>query len=138
MKKIIFAICFMLLMVSSAFAGGFTFATNYEVTDTMAVIYKQTGDNAGSAGLHLGTLFDYTTDTGMKAIGIGGITIGAQGTTGGFTGMLGLTALTLFNDVIQLGVNYSPNDDEKFHFMIGISSVKFGSFVGNTVSNIIK
>lgn len=139
MKKIILTICLVLLTASNVFAGGFGLSTKYEVTDTMAVIYKQNQENAASAGLHLGTLFNYTTDAGMKVFGMGGIILGAQANEGAYTGALGLTVLTFFNDSIQLGANYSPNDNsEKFHFMVGISSVKLISSIGSTVSGLVK
>lgn len=134
MNKMILILCLVLFGTTSVFAGGFGLSEKYEVTDTMAAIYKSGQENAGSAGLHVGTLFNYTTDSGTKVLGIGGAIVGVQSSDNSYTGALGLTAITLFNDTIQLGVNYSPNDaDEKFHFMVGISSIKLISSVVDIV-----
>ena len=78
----------------------------------------------GSAGVFLGTIGEVKLESGKKLLGLGGVSFHV-----GDTGNLVFTAvpLTLFDDVVQLGVSadlsdFRWNDPEDYLFSVGFSA----------------
>ena len=122
-KNLIVALFAVLIMSASAMAADLTWSSDYAMKDNINVISGSDNMN-GSAGVFIGTIGEVKLESGKKLIGLGGASFHV-----GDTGSLVFTAvpLTLFDDVVQLGVSadlsdFRWNDPEDYLFSVGFSA----------------
>src|SRR3972149_4848530 len=89
-----------------AMAADLTWSLDYAMKDNINMISGSDNMN-GSAGVFIGTIGEVKLESGKKLIGLGGASFHV-----GDTGNLVFTAVpvTLFDDVIQLGVSAGLSD----------------------------
>ena len=122
-KKLIIALFAVLIMSVSSMAASLTWSSDYAMKDNINMIAGSDNMN-GSAGVFIGTIGEVKLESGKKLIGLGGASFHV-----GDTGSLVFTAapLTLFDDVVQLGVSadlsdFRWNDPEDYLFSVGFSA----------------
>jgi len=122
-KNLIVALFAVLIMSASAMAADLTWSSDYAMKDNINMISGSDNMN-GSAGVFIGTIGEVKLESGKKLIGLGGASFHV-----GDTGNLVFTAVpvTLFDDVIQLGVSadlsdFRWNDPEDYLFSVGFSA----------------
>jgi len=122
-KNFIVALFAVLIMSVSAMAADITWSSDYAMKDNINVI-AGSDDINGSAGVFIGTIGEVKLESGKKLIGLGGASFHV-----GDTGNLVFTAVpvTLFDDVIQLGISadlsdFRWNDPEDYLFSVGFSA----------------
>ena len=125
-KKFIVALMlFVFLGVSSvpAMAADLTWSSDYVMKDNINMIAGSDNMN-GSAGVFIGTIGEVKLESGKKLLGLGGASFHV-----GDTSSLVFTAvpLTLFDDVVQLGVSadlsdFRWNEPEDYLFSVGFSA----------------
>ena len=123
LKNLIVALFAVLVMSVPAMAVSLTWSLDYAMKDNINVISGSDNMN-GSAGVFIGTIGEVKLESGKKLIGLGGASFHV-----GDTGSLVFTAvpLTLFDDVVQLGVSadlsdFRWNDPEDYLFSVGFSA----------------
>ena len=122
-KKLIVALFAVLVMSVPAMAASLTWSSDYAMKDNINMIAGSDNMN-GSAGVFIGTIGEVKLESGKKLLGLGGASFHV-----GDTGSLVFTAvpLTLFDDVVQLGVSadlsdFRWNDPEDYLFSVGFSA----------------
>ena len=124
-KSILALMLFVFLGVFSvsATAADLGWSSDYAMKDNINMIAGSDNMN-GSAGVFLGTIGEVKLESGKKLLGLGGVSFHV-----GDTGNLVFTAvpLTLFDDVVQLGVSadlsdFRWNDPEDYLFSVGFSA----------------
>ena len=122
-KNLIVALFAVLVMSVPATAAGIGWSSDYAMKDNINMISGSDNMN-GSAGVFIGTIGEVKLESGKKLIGLGGASFHV-----GDTGNLVFTAVpvTLFDDVIQLGVSadlsdFRWNDPEDYLFSVGFSA----------------
>ena len=122
-KKLIIALFAVLIMSVSSMAASLTWSSDYAMKDNINMISGSDNMN-GSAGVFIGTIGEVKLESGKKLLGLGGASFHV-----GDTGNLVFTAvpLTLFDDVVQLGVSadlsdFRWNDPEDYLFSVGFSA----------------
>ena len=122
-KKLIIALFAVLIMSVSSMAASLTWSSDYAMKDNINMIAGSDNMN-GSAGVFIGTIGEVKLESGKKLIGLGGASFHV-----GDTGSLVFTAVpvTLFDDVVQLGVSvdlsdFKWNDPEDYLFSVGFSA----------------
>ena len=122
-KKLIVALFAVLVMSVPAMAASLTWSSDYAMKDNINMISGSDNMN-GSAGVFIGTIGEVKLESGKKLLGLGGASFHV-----GDTGSLVFTAvpLTLFDDVVQLGVSadlsdFRWNDPEDYLFSVGFSA----------------
>ena len=125
-KKLILALMlFVFLGVFSvpAMSASLTWSSDYAMKDNINMIAGSDNMN-GSAGVFIGTIGEVKLESGKKLLGLGGVSFHV-----GDTGNLVFTAvpITMFDDVIQLGVSadlsdFRWNESEDYLFSIGFSA----------------
>ena len=122
-KKLILTLFAVLVMSVTTMAADFGWSSDYAMKDNINVISGSDNMN-GSAGVFIGTIGEVKLESGKKLIGIGGASFHV-----GDTGSLVFTAvpLTLFDDVVQLGVSadlsdFRWTDPEDYLFSVGFSA----------------
>jgi len=122
-KKLILTLFAVLVMSVTTMAADFGWSSDYAMKDNINVISGSDNMN-GSAGVFIGTIGEVKLESGKKLIGLGGASFHV-----GDTGSLVFTAvpLTLFDDVVQLGVSadlsdFKWNDPEDYLFSVGFSA----------------
>ena len=123
MLNLILALFAILVMSAPAMAADLTWSSDYAMKDNINIISGSDNMN-GSAGVFLGTIGEVKLESGKKLLGLGGVSFHV-----GDTGNLVFTAvpLTLFDDVVQLGVSadlsdFRWNDPEDYLFSVGFSA----------------
>ena len=120
-------ISILLVLAIPAFAQGLKWSDSYQATDCTL-----TGQNIDSANVCYGTLAEYKTVSGMKALGFGGI---GTGVTAEHKLSLNIMVLSAFNDVLWTGFNINTenitiqNLKENVKAVIGVSLIKFNGAV---------
>lgn len=122
-KRLILAAILTVLLSVPAMAADLSWSSDYTMKDNINMISGS--DNMdGSAGVFIGTIGEVKLESGKKLLGLGGASFHV-----GDTGNLVFTAvpLTLFDDVIQLGVSadlsdFRFNDPEDYLFSVGFSA----------------
>ena len=123
LKNLIVALFAVLVFSVQAMAADLNWSSDYAMKDNINMISGS--DNMdGSAGVFIGTIGEVKLESGKKLIGLGGASFHV-----GDTGNLVFTAVpvTLFDDVIQLGVSadlsdFRWNDPEDYLFSVGFSA----------------
>ena len=122
-KNLIVALFAVLVMSVPAMAASLTWSSDYAMKDNINMISGSDNMN-GSAGVFIGTIGEVKLESGKKLLGLGGASFHV-----GDTGNLVFTAvpLTLFDDVVQLGVSadlsdFRWNDPEDYLFSVGFSA----------------
>src|SRR4030067_2970166 len=122
-KKFILAAILTFIFSVPAMAAGIGWSSDYAMKDNVNMISGSDNMN-GSAGVFIGTIGEVKLESGKKLIGLGGASFHV-----GDTGSLVFTAvpLTLFDDVVQLGVSadlsdFRWNDPEDYLFSVGFSA----------------
>ena len=122
-KNLIVALFAVLIISAPAMSANLTWSSDYAMKDNINVI-AGSGNMNGSAGVFLGTIGEVRLESGKKLLGLGGASFHV-----GDTGNLVFTAvpLTLFDDVVQLGVSadlsdFRFNDPEDYLFSVGFSA----------------
>ena len=122
-KNLIVALFAVLVMSVPAIAASLTWSSDYAMKDNINMISGSDNMN-GSAGVIIGTIGEVKLESGKKLLGLGGASFHV-----GDTGSLVFTAvpLTLFDDVVQLGVSadlsdFTWNDPEDYLFSVGFSA----------------
>ena len=130
MKKVvttILTVISILLVTSIVNAQGLKWSEEYKATDCVL-----TGSNTDSGNVCYGTLLEYKTATGLKAIGFGGF---AGGITSEHKASVNFMGFTFFNDMLWTGVNVNTeklkinNLKENITAVIGVSLLKFNGLV---------
>ena len=122
-KRLILAAILTVLLSVPAMAADLSWSSDYTMKDNINMISGS--DNMdGSAGVFIGTIGEVKLESGKKLLGLGGASFHV-----GDTGNLVFTAvpLTLFDDVVQLGVSadlsdFKWNDPEDYLFSVGFSA----------------
>jgi len=122
-KNLIVALFAVLIMSASAMAADLTWSSDYAMKDNINMIAGSDNMN-GSAGVFIGTIGEVKLESGKKLLGLGGASFHV-----GDTGSLVFTVvpLTLFDDVVQIGVSadlsdFRWNDPEDYLFSVGFSA----------------
>ena len=122
-KNLIVALFAVLVFSVPAMAADLNWSSDYAMKDNINMIAGSDNMN-GSAGVFIGTIGEVKLESGKKLIGLGGASFHV-----GDTGSLVFTAVpvTLFDDVIQLGVSadlsdFRWNDPEDYLFSVGFSA----------------
>jgi len=122
-KNLIVALFAVLAFSVPAMAADLTWSSDYAMKDNINVIAGSDNVN-GSAGVFIGTLGEVKLESGKKMLGLGGASFHV-----GDTGNLVFTAVpvTLFDDVIQLGISadlsdFRWNEPEDYLFSVGFSA----------------
>ena len=123
LKNLIVALFAVLVMSVTTMAADFSWSSDYAMKDNINVI-SGSDDMNGSAGVFIGSLGEVKLESGKKLLGLGGVSLHV-----GDTGKLVFTAVpvTLFDDVVQLGVSadlsdFRFNDPEDYLFSVGFSA----------------
>ena len=122
-KNFIVALFAVLVMSVPAMAADLTWSSDYAMKDNINMIAGSDNMN-GSAGVFIGTIGEVKLESGKKLLGLGGASFHV-----GDTGSLVFTVvpLTLFDDVVQIGVSadlsdFRWNDPEDYLFSVGFSA----------------
>lgn len=122
-KKFILAVVVMAVMAVPAMAVDFGWSADYSMKDNVNIISNSDNMN-GSAGVFIGTIGEVKLDSGKKLLGLGGASfhVGDSGNM-----VVGIVPVTLFDDVVQLGVSmdmsdFRWNDPEDYLFSVGFSA----------------
>ena len=122
-KNLIVALFAVLAFSVPAMAADLTWSSDYAMKDNINVIAGSSNMN-GSAGVFIGTLGEVKLESGKKMLGLGGASFHV-----GDTGNLVFTAVpvTLFDDIVQLGVSvdlsdFRWNEPEDYLFSVGFSA----------------
>src|SRR3989337_242128 len=122
-KNLTVALLTVLIMSVPAMAADLTWSSDYTMKDNINVISGSDNVN-GSAGIFIGTIGEVKLESGKKLLGLGGASFHV-GDTGNLVFMA--VPVTLFDDVIQLGVSadlsdFKLNESEDYLFSIGFSA----------------
>lgn len=122
-KNLILAIAIVLAMAGVSMAADLGWSQDYAMKDNISIL-SGSDDLNGSAGVFIGTIGEVKLESGKKLLGLGGASFHI-----GDTGNLVFTAVpvTLFDDVVQLGVSadlsdFRWNDPEDYLFSVGFSA----------------
>ena len=122
-KNLILAIAMLLAMAGGGMAADLQWSQDYSMKDNISIL-SGSDDLNGSAGVFIGTIGEVKLESGKKLLGLGGASFHI-----GDTGNLVFTAVpvTLFDDVVQLGVSadlsdFRWNDPEDYLFSVGFSA----------------
>ena len=122
-KNLIVALFAVLAFSVPAMAADLTWSSDYAMKDNINVIAGSDNVN-GSAGVFIGTLGEVKLESGKKMLGLGGASFHV-----GDTGSLVFTAVpvTLFDDIVQLGVSvdlsdFKWTDPDDYLFSVGFSA----------------
>lgn len=122
-KRLILAVAVMILIAVPAMAADFGWSQDYSMKDNVNIISNSDNMN-GSAGVFIGTIGEVKLESGKKLLGLGGASfhIGDSGNM-----VVGIVPVTLFDDVVQLGVSmdmsdFRWNDPEDYLFSVGFSA----------------
>ena len=122
-KNLIVTLFAVLVMSLPAMAADLTWSSDYAMKDNINII-SGASDLDGSAGVFIGTIGEVKLESGKKLLGLGGASFHV-GDTGNLVFMA--VPVTLFDDVIQLGVSadlsdFKLNESEDYLFSIGFSA----------------
>lgn len=122
-KNFILAVIAILFLAVSVQAADLTWSSDYSMKDNMNIISGSDNMN-GSAGVFIGTIGEVKLDSGKKLLGLGGASFHV-GDTGNM--VVGIVPVTLFDDVVQLGISMDMSDfkwmdPEDYLFSVGFSA----------------
>lgn len=122
-KRLILAAILTLALAAPSMAADLGWSSDYAMKDNINMIAGSDNMN-GSAGVFIGTIGEVKLESGKKLLGLGGASFHV-----GDTGNLVFTAVpvTLFDDIVQLGVSadlsdFRWNDAEDYLFSVGFSA----------------
>lgn len=121
-KNLILAAAISLIAVSAQ-AASLDWSSDYSMKDNISIL-SGSDDLNGSAGVFIGTIGEVKLESGKKLLGIGGVSLHV-GDTGNL--VVGVVPVTLFDDMIQLGIavdmsDFMWNDKEDYLFSVGFSA----------------
>lgn len=123
LKKFILATAIVLIAVSATFAADLGWSSDYAMKDNVNII-SGSDDLNGSAGVFIGTIGEVKLESGKKLLGLGGASFHV-GDTGNL--VVGIVPVTLFDDMIQLGISmdmtdFRWDDPDDYLFSVGFSA----------------
>lgn len=122
-KNLILAIAIVSAISGVSMAADLKWSQDYAMKDNISIL-SGSDDLNGSAGVFIGTIGEVKLESGKKLLGLGGASfhIGDSGNM-----VVGIVPITLFDDVVQLGVSmdmsdFRWNDPEDYLFSVGFSA----------------
>ena len=139
-KKLILTAIFttMLVMPITVWGAGFSFSDKISISDSVGYAVNNKGatnnGSGGVAGVFIGTLGEYRTESDKKMLGFLGFTIQGASAVGDSTAdrevryTMSACPVTFFNDMIQTCYGYNFTDGTGMA-SVGVSLSKATSFV---------